>query len=274
MNRRFGGWTSWALLAVVSLVFMFPFYFIVVTAFKSGQDLTVNPVGLPESYHFENFRSVFVGTGVLRSILNSVVVSLGAIFGGILVYMLASFGIYRLKTKIIGTVIFSIILFGLMIPAVGFWQMIITYRKLMLYNNLLGVILGIIAGQLPFSMLLIVGHMRRIPADLIDSAEIDGARDLQLLRRVILPLSRPIIVAVSIFLLVESWNNLIMPLLLLRDDWLLTLPLKLKAAFHTEYAPKYELFFAGALVTSLPFIIIYLFLQKYFVYGFGGALKE
>jgi raffinose/stachyose/melibiose transport system permease protein len=273
VKTKMAGW-SWVLLALVSLIFIFPFYFIIITSFKSGQDLSVNPIGLPIYYHFENFRNVFFGTGVFRSVLNSLFVSLGAIGAGIAVYMLSSFGIYRLKTKMIGTIIFSIILFGLMIPFVGFWQVIITYRKFLLYNNLFGVILGLVGGQLPFCTLLIVGHMRRIPADLIDSAEIDGARDLQLFRHLILPLSRPIILTTAIFLLVESWNNLIMPLLLLRDDWLLTLPLKLKSVFYREYAPKYELFFAGALITSLPFIVTYILLQKYFVYGYGGALKE
>lgn len=264
----------WAVVVVISLAFVFPFYFITITAFKDGQDLTTNPIGLPVRYHLENFASVFAGTGVLRSAANSLIVSAGTIGVGLLVYMLCSFGIYSLRNRVLGTVVFSTILFGLMIPSVGYWQMILTYRKFLLYNNHFGVILGLVAGSLPFCTLLVVGHMRAIPNDLVDSGAIDGATDLQLLRHLIVPLSRPVMLTVAIFLLVESWNNLIMPLLLLRDDALLTLPLKLKGEFFREYAPRYELFFAGALVTSLPFVIAYVLLQKYFVYGFGGALKE
>jgi raffinose/stachyose/melibiose transport system permease protein len=261
-------------LVFFTLIFIFPFYFIIVTAFKSGQDLTLNPVGLPTVYQVDNFVKVFSGTGVLRSVLNSVIVSVGTIVGGICIYMLSSFGLYRMRNRALGTIIFSFILFGLMIPSVGYWQMILVYKKFFLYNNLQGVVLGLIAASLPFCTLLIVGHMKRIPEDLVDSAEIDCATDFQVFRHVILPLSRPIMITIAIFLLVESWNNLITPLLLLRDDSLLTLPLKLKSEFFREYAPRYELFFAGALVTSLPFVIVYVVLQKYFVYGFGGALKE
>lgn len=264
----------WAILLVVCVVFIFPFYFIVVTAFKNGQDLTTNPIGLPVQLHLENFANVFAGTGVLRSIGNSILVSAGTIGVGLLVYVLCSFGIYSLKRSILATVVFSAILFGLMIPAVGYWQVILVYRKFLLYNSRLGVILGLVAGSLPFCSLLIVGHMRSIPGDLVDSGAIDGASDFQLLRHLVVPLSRPVLLAVTVFLLVESWNNLIMPLLLLRDDGLLTLPLKLKGEFFREYSPRYDLFFAGALVTSLPFIAAYMFLQKYFVYGLGGALKE
>lgn len=274
MKIRVAGAARWVVLALVSLAFVFPFYFIVITAFKDGQDLTRNPIGLPIRYHMENFVNVFAGTGVLRSAANSLIVSAGTIGIGLLVYMLSSFGIYSLRKNVLGTIVFSTILFGLMIPSVGYWQVILVYRKFLLYNNHLGVILGLVAGSLPFCTLLVVGHMKAIPVDLMDSAAIDGARDLQLLRHLIVPLSRPVMLTIAVFLLVESWNNLIMPLLLLRDDALLTLPLKLKAAFFREYAPRYELFFAGALVTSLPFVLVYLMLQKYFVYGFGGALKE
>lgn len=262
------------LLILFTAIFLIPFYFIIITAFKSGQDLTVNPIGLPAQYHVENFRAVFEGTGVLRAILNSLIISACTIGIGLLVYMPASFGIYRMRGHSLGIVIYSVILFGLMIPAVGYWQLILLFRDLHLYNNLLGVILSFVGSQLPFCTLLIVGYMKSIPPDLVDSAEIDSASDFQLFRHIIVPLSRPIILTVVIFLLVESWNNFITPLLLLRDDSLLTLPLKLKNAFYTEYAPKYELFFAGALITAIPFIVAYVSLQKYFVYGLGGALKE
>jgi len=274
MRTKLSQYANWAILILITLFFIFPFYFIIVTAFKSGPDLTLNPIGLPTQYQFGNFVEVFAGTKIFQSIVNSILVSTGTIVIGLIIYVASSYGLYRLKGTILGTVLFSIIVFGMMIPAVGYWQMILTYRKYHLYNNLTGVILGLVASSLPFSTLLIVGHLKTIPNDLIDSAGMDGASDMQLLRHVIVPLAQPIMLTITIFLLVESWNNLILPLLLLRDESLYTLPIQLKSTFFRQYAPRYELFFAGALITSMPFIITYIFFQKHFVYGLGGALKE
>ena len=129
------------------------------------------------------------------------------------------------------------------------------------------------AGSFSFSIFLITGHLKSIPKDLIDAATIDGCSDFQLLAHIIAPLAQPIIIAIGIFLIVESWNNFLLPLLLVRENHLFTLPLQLKSQFVGEYSTQYELFFAAVLVTSLPLVLAYMKFQKYFVYGLSGGVK-
>ena len=117
-----------------------------------------------------------------------------------------------------------------------------------------------------------VGHFRSLPPDLTDAAIIDGCTDLKALVYIFVPLSKPIITTIVILNLVTSWNNFLLPLLLLTDQKLNTIPLSLMA-FKGIFSVQYNLLFAALIITAVPMLVLYLLFQKNFVEGLAGAVK-
>jgi len=161
---------------------------------------------------------------------------------------------------------------GLMVPSVGYVSLILLYRSFHLYNNLLGLIINAIAGSIPFSMFILVGFLRSIPKEFEEAAVIDGCNDLQSLLFVLVPIIKPAVATIAIFNLIASWNNLFTPLLLINKQKLFTIPIGM-LAFRGNYSTDYSLMFAGAILVSLPMLIMYFMFQKNFVESLAGGVK-
>ena len=174
--------------------------------------------------------------------------------------------------KKVGTIIYSFIMFGMMVAPVGFVNLIILYQQMNIYNNLVGIIFNLAANSIPFSVFLLVGQFRSIPKDLQDAATIDGCNEMQTLRYIFVPLSKPTITTILILNLVMSWNNLLSPLLLIRSDKIRPITLSL-LAFRGNYNIKYNLLFAGVIITAIPLLILFIKFQKNFVESLSGSMK-
>ena len=257
------------LYAVVVLV---PLYFVIITAFKTGTEITLHPLALPEHFMWSNVRDAFAQGSLLQAMGNSVLTSVTGVLMLMFNAVVLSFCVHRLRNHKLGTLLYVIILMGLFIPKVGFVSQIMLYRRLHIYDTPWAIILGAAVGNIPFSVFIIAGFLRTVPHELEEAAELDGCNDFQLLFRVMVPIIKPALVTIGIFSFTGTWNSVTGPLLFIRSKELFTIPMAL-LTFNSTYSTQYELLFAGILVTGLPLVIAYLFCQKYFAQALTGSVK-
>lgn len=257
------------LYAVIVLV---PLYFVIITAFKTGAEITVSPLSLPETFMWSNIKDAFVKGGLLQAMVNSIFTSVTGVLLLMFNAVVLSFCVHRLRNYKLGTFLYVLILMGLFIPKVGFVSQIMLYRRLHIYDTPWSIILGAAVGNIPFSVFIIAGFLRTVPHELEEAAELDGCGDFQLLFRIMVPIIKPALVTIGIFSFTGTWNSVTGPLLFIHSRELYTIPMAL-LTFNSTYSTQYELLFAGILVTGLPLVVAYLFCQKYFAQALTGSVK-
>ncbi len=215
------------------------------------------------------------GSGVWQHTINSVVVSLGTVIITVIVSLLAGYGFsrYRFPLK---NVLFVLIIATLMIP----FQSILTplfiiLAKLGLNNSLFGLMLIYVTLQLPFSVFMMRNAFDAVPKEIEEAARIDGARDLKLLVRVLLPLVMPGVATVSIFAFLNAWNEFLAALVLLSSNENYTLPVLMTAVRAGRLgAINWGAVQAGVTVMVIPCLFVFLLLQRYYMRGLmAGAVK-
>lgn len=260
-------------LTLFSALIIIPVLVAVFGTFKTDLELMTKPLALPERWSLDNYRTLFEGGGILKNFRNSTVVTLASVVLTLFLASLASFGIARMF-NVSAKFLFGLFALGLTIPAatsiIGIYEL---FSSLGLLNTLHGLVLINVASTLPISVFILTAFFRQIPGELYEAAAIDGAGPFRLYRSVALPLSRPSMGAVAIFLFVINWNDLLYPLLLITQADLKTLPLAL-LDFRGEYAINFSMIFTAVMVASLPMVVMYLLMQRSFVAGLtAGAVK-
>lgn len=255
-----------------ALLLIIPFYFVIITSFKTEKERVVNPIGLPESFRLTNFVSAWTDGELLLALKNSVIITCGATALLILNVIIVSYCLNRIRDTKIGAALYMLILSAMFIPSVGGVTALMLRRNMGLYNNLWGEIFcgafGITTG-----VFLTSGFLRTIPKELEEAAMIDGANDKQICFRVIVPVVRPSLITVGILAFTGTWNSALSPMLTLRNERLWTIPMALLLRFTDEFSMQYTKMFAGVLMTSIPIIIVYCKCQKYFVSALAGSVK-
>ncbi len=267
-----GGVIGNLLVGAYTLVLLLPFYFVIITAFKSEPERVVNPVGMPASFNMDNFVTAWNDGHLLNALKNSLIISVCSTALLLLLVIVVSYCLNRIRNTRIGVLLYMLVLSAMFIPGVGTVVTLTLRRSLGLYNSLLGEIL---CGSLGITMgvFLVSGFLRTIPRELEEAAMLDGANDWQICFRVIVPVIRPSLVTVGILAFTGSWNNALGPMLTLRDQDLYTVPMTLLLNFSNETSVKYTVLFAGVLMTAVPVIIVYCVCQKYFVSALAGSVK-
>lgn len=278
-GRRRRALLDWAdlprglLLAVYALLIAVPLVVVVLTALKTTQQMYADPFGLPPSPSLANFAELLRGGRIGTSFLNSVLVTSVSVVTTLVVASWAAFAIARIGGRL-GLVLFAGFSLGLAVPAqVAMIPQYVIFDQLGLTNSLLGLILINIAVTCSVAIFILTGFFRTLPGELFEAAEIDGASTWQLYWRIALPLSTPSLAAVAIFLFVMHWNDLLYPLLFITDPDKATLP-KALLDFKGEYTTNYPVLFAGVIIASVPMIVAYVLLQRWFVAGItAGAVR-
>ncbi|KQT48139.1 ABC transporter permease [Devosia sp. Leaf420] len=215
------------------------------------------------------------GAGVWQHTMNSLLVSAGTVVLTVIVSILAGYGFsrYRFPFK---NLMFVLIIATLMIP----FQSILTplfiiLAKLGLNNSLLGLTLVYVTLQLPFSVFMMRNAFDAVPREIEEAARIDGARDLKLLVRVLFPLVLPGVVTVAIFAFLNAWNEFLAALILLSDNEKYTLPVLMTAVRAGRLgAINWGALQAGVMVMTIPCLVVFLLLQRYYMRGLmAGAVK-
>jgi raffinose/stachyose/melibiose transport system permease protein len=245
----------------------------VLSSFKTKADLITNTMGFPKAFVMENFNIVLGEDGFLRNLLNSaILVSLSIVFM-IALSSSVAYGIsmFRFKGR---DFIQTYFLVGLMFPIqLGILPLFVIMNKLKLTNNLVGLAL-VYAANMSFSVVVFSKFFKGFQHALLEAAVIDGASDLKVFTKIVLPISKPVIFTVGLINFVMVWNDFYMPLVFLTKSTLKTLTLGIYA-YTADFLANWNKVFAGVTVALLPIIIIYFFFSEQIVSGLtSGSIKE
>jgi len=262
---RTPGWL-YAVLGGGLFLMVVPFLWMLVSSVKpEGEVRRVPPTWLPETWTGENYRILFevldFPTFLLNSLLVATAVTVGnVVFGAMLGYALA-------KLEFPGKrVVFALVLGTLMIPGVvTFVPLFVMVTNMGLTNTLTGMWLPFLAA--PFGVFLMRQYILGLPDELIQAARVDGASELGIFFRVIMPLCGPALATVGILTFLGSWNNFLWPLVVATTEDKYTLPVALALYAVGQNSTDYGLLLAGAVVVVLPIIAIFLVLQRYILQG-------
>ncbi|MGQ9683205.1 MAG: carbohydrate ABC transporter permease [Anaerolineae bacterium] len=250
---------------------LFPFLFMVLTSFKTNAQLALNFIGLPRPAQWQNY--VYAWAKVRPYLTNSVIVSASVVFGVLFFASLSAYAFARLRfwgKEIIWFAILSL----LMVP--GVLTLIPAYllvNRLGLVNTYGVLILPAIAGGQVFAVFLMRSFFASLPAELFESARIDGAGEFTVYWRIVLPLSRPILGTVAITNILGTWNSYIWPLVTIQSRKMFTVPIGL-AFLRGEYRIEYGQLFAGYVLASLPLLVLFALTMRSFVEGLtAGSIK-
>lgn len=265
-GRRESKIASYVLLALLAIVFMFPFVWLVFTSFKSESEvITFPPKVFPEIWKFSNYPEVFKLIDFGQYYLNSIFVSLIGVFGTVLSSTIVAFGFARLKGA--GSSIwFALLLATMMLPSqVTMIPVYLIYSKLGLINTFVPLTLGTFFGS-AYYIFLQRQFFLTIPVSLEESARLDGANTFQIFTKIMLPLSVPSVITVSLLTFMGFWNDFMNPLIYLNDQSKYTLALgimQLQGSHVVAWGPL----MAASVMVIVPVILIFFVGQKYFIQG-------
>jgi len=253
------------LLIIWLLISVIPFVWMVSTSFKGpGEIFVFPPRWIPRNPTFDNYINLFQNMNFGRPFLNSVIVSLSTTFLSVLVATMAGYGFakFHFKNK---NLLFLFILGTIMVPGqITMIPVFLLLSQLNLLNTYLGLILPAIANA--FNIFFMRQYIMGIPDELIEAAKMDGAHEGWIFFRIILPLARPAMAAITIFTFTGSWNNFLWPLILATDESMYTLPVAI-SVLQGQYSGEIAMQMAGSVIVILPLIIVFLFTQQYFIKG-------
>lgn len=268
IGRRLAPFARHAFLIAISIVFLFPFYWMVASALKDNDQIfAVPPLWVPSPAHWDNFLTAidFPGFPYFRLLGNSVYYAGMVTIGTVISCAAVGYGFARLKFP--GRdVLFAITLATMMVPPiVTYIPTYILFAKLELTGTYAPLIIPKFLGE-AFFIFMIRQFFMSVPWDLSDAARIDGAGEFRIFWEIMLPLVRPALVVVAVFSLLYTWHDFFGPLIYLqdRDQYPLTLGL---FAFQAQRTLEWPLIMAGAVLTTLPMIIVFMFTQRYFIRG-------
>jgi multiple sugar transport system permease protein len=263
-------------LAIFVFVLLFPFYWMAITSFKPDNELlsrSGNPFWVinPTLAHF---NKLIFQTAYPEWLWNTVIVSVVATFVSLVASVLAAYAIERLRFHGSRQVGLSIFLAYLVPPSILFIPLAAIVFQLGLFDTRWALILTYPTFLIPFSTWLLMGYFRSIPYELEECALIDGASRLQILWKIILPLSVPGLISAGIFAFTLSWNEFIYALTFVSSSEVKTVPVGVITELVEGDVYHWGALMAGALLGSLPVAVIYSFFVEYYVSGLTGAVKE
>lgn len=273
--RRLGPLIANLAMAVLSLMFLYPFYWLIVSSFRSQEAMLVNPLRLmPESFDLTAYASIRLVGGVPIEVysLNSLLITVLATVLAVAASSLGAYALYR-RPHLPG---FRFVQFGFMLTMMYPAMLLVIPVYLVMFRiGLLGTYAGLVLflALQPILFLMFVQFFRSIPRDLMDSAKMDGAGEWQILIRVVLPIARPVVNTVFLIGFLLNWKQWLPILVVAASPDRYTLPVAL-LAMNTEYGINFQSTMALAAITTVPIVILFLLTQRRVIGGFvAGAVK-
>jgi multiple sugar transport system permease protein len=269
MIRRFA---LTGLAAVVALIVLMPLLWMVSVSFMApGEAAAFPPPLFPTEPTLENYRTLFGTYGIGRYVANSVLVSTLATMLALLFVVPAGYAFAKLRFTGRDAV-FQALVAAMVVPGqIGMLPLFLELKAMGLVNSYAGALVPWLAGI--FGIFLVRQFCLSIPTELMEAARIDGAGEGLILRRIVLPTLKPVLITLALFVFLGSWNDFMWPLIVLADQDLYTLPVAL-AALSREHVQDNELMMAGSVVTVLPVLVLFLALQRHYLDGLmAGSVK-
>jgi raffinose/stachyose/melibiose transport system permease protein len=272
LARRATRPAAYALALAVAAAVVVPVVYVVLGGFRTTGQVAAQPVALPDPWVFANYEEVLRSGSFWRQVGTSLLIALLATAATVALGAGAAFGLSRYAFR--GReALFTYFTLGLLFPVgVGILPLYLLLRQLGLLDNPVGVALPEAAFGLPITIVVLRPFMRAIPGELEDAAAMDGCSRIGFFWRILLPLSAPALVTVSILAFVTSWNAYLLPLLVLNDPSGWTLPLGV-ANWSTQYTQDTSKILAFTALSMLPALLFFVLAERRIVGGLTGAVK-
>lgn len=250
-----------------------PFLWLATMSVRTTAEISADHYAWPRPFHWEQFRIAWVDSNFATYFWNSAFVVVGAVAVVTLLGAAAAHALARYRfrgNRIIYAVLFSSIIFPPQITLISLYQILVNYN---LYNSLFGLMLVYISLQLPLTVYLLEGFFARIPQDLFDAAKMDGYGDIEIFRRIVLPIGMPAIATTLILNFIQLWNEFLFAVVLITDPDKRTLPIGIRA-FMGDHFQDIGMIAAGVMISVVPVIIAYVFFSEKLIRGMtAGAVK-
>ncbi|CAN7381105.1 carbohydrate ABC transporter permease [Paenibacillus sp. LjRoot153] len=262
-----------ALTLILAIIFFFPIYFSLISAFKSNGAIMRDAISFPTSWYVDSFVYLWTKTDFPRAMVNSIILTLSSIVAMIAIIPMAAYAIER-TNKRWTNMVYIYFLAGMMIPFQVYMIPLFKEMKMMgFYGSLSGPILIYISGSVGFGVLLYTSFLKGVPREIEEAAEIDGCSKYGIFWRIVFPLLGPCTASLVVLNGLGIWNDFLMPSLVLPSDKPKTMIVEI-FGFVGEYASQWDMVFAGTAISIIPVLIAFIALQKYFVKGIAaGATK-
>ena len=262
----------WLTAAILSVIYVIPFFLVLVNSFKTDTDILDNPLALPVNFTWDNFNQALEKMAFFSSLLHSVIVTVLSVSALILISSMLAYYLSRTSNKFTKTV-FLILVASMIVP---FQALMIPFMALFApivsTNDIAALIFFYMGFGVALSTFLYHGFISNIPKELDEAASIDGASDFTIFWRIIFPMLRPVTATVAIINALWIWNDFLLPQLVLAEESQ-TLPLS-TYLFYGTYSTDYGQAMAGLLLAVIPIIAFYMVLQRQFISGISsGAVK-
>ena len=258
-------WSVTLLAALVTLLTVAPLLWMVSVSFMPAGDASrFPPPLLPSGATLANYHELFGRTGIGRNFANSLLVAGAITLLSLLVNTMAGYAFAKLRFA--GRErLFQLLLAALVVPAqVAMLPLFLLMKQLGLVNTWGGVVVPALASV--FGIFLVRQYARSIPDELLEAARIDGASEARIFFQIVLPMLKPVLVTLAIFTFMGAWNDFMWPLIVLTDQEHYTLPVAL-ASLSREHIMDVEMMMAGAVITVVPVLALFLLLQRYYIQG-------
>jgi multiple sugar transport system permease protein len=254
-------------LVVFTITYMMPFFSAILTSMRTQDDLSLNGVfSIPQEITLDNYPQAWTQGRVSRYLLNSFIITIPALAGAIFLSSLSAFALARYRFPG-NRLLYFMYVAGTMLPfQILLLPVFLLSNALGIYNTYWSVIMIHIAFQLGFCTFVLRNFMRTLPGDIMDAARIDGASEWGIYWRIVMPLTVPAIAAISTLEFTWIFNDYLWAIILLQDDSLKPVTAGL-STLQGQFITNWPLIVAGALIATIPTLIVFLFLQRYFIGG-------
>lgn len=258
---------------ILAVIFFFPIFFNIMSAFKSNAEIMRDAVALPTSLYLESFKYLLTETNYPQAIANSLILTALSIVFQVLFIPMAGYAIQRRNARWT-RLVFLYFLAGMMIPFQAYMIPLFKELKMLgLYGSLAGPIMIYIAGSVGFGSLLYSSFVKGIPAEIEEAAEIDGCSKVRIFWNIVFPLLGPVTASMVVLNGLGIWNDFLLPMLVLPSGEPKTMVVEIYR-YIGEFSSRWDMIFAGTTMSVVPVLIAFIFLQKYFVKGIAaGATK-
>ncbi len=273
MPRLFGRGALGLVMAAYTAYTLGPFLWLATMSVRTTGEISDDHYAWPRVFHWEQFRIAWIDSDFATYFMNSAIVVIVAVAVVTLVGAAAAHALARYRfagNRLIYGILFSSIIFPPQITLISLYQIMVDYG---LYNSLIGLTLVYISLQLPLTVYLLEGFFARIPQDLFDAAKMDGYGDLEIFRRIVLPIGMPAIATTLILNFIQLWNEFLFAVVLITDPDKRTLPIGIRA-FMGDHFQDIGMIAAGVMISVIPVIIAYAFFSEKLIRGMtAGAVK-
>ncbi|WP_099469536.1 carbohydrate ABC transporter permease [Konateibacter massiliensis] len=258
---------------ILAFLFIYPVLFALMSAFKSNGDILKSPAAFPTSLYLQNFVDLFAQSDFLTAIKHSLLLTVISEILIVCIVPMAAYGIERRKSRMT-QFIYAFFLTGMMIPFhLYMFPLFKEMKMLHIFGTMAGPIVSYIAGSVAFGCLLYCSFLKGIPLEIEEAAMIDGCTPFQTFWKVTFPLLGPCTGSMIILNGLGIWNDYLLPYLSLPSSKAKTITVEI-AAFVGQYSARWDIVFAGTIISIVPALIIFCMFQKYFVKGItAGAAK-